>query len=101
MAASARRAVRVYFEPWALLDPRKMMAASASSRFLFAAMVTATVAVLVAANDSRQQLRITRPRGGTLVGAGIRCGTQAAVCETRRPNGETLELTAQADNGFV
>src|SRR5262249_49357291 len=50
---------------------------------------------------SGQMLTVTRPSGGTLTGSGIRCGTQGGDCSARRPNGETVELTAQADNGFV
>jgi List-Bact-rpt repeat protein len=50
---------------------------------------------------SGQMLTVARPSGGTLTGPGIRCGTQGGDCTARRPDGETVELTAQADAGFV
>ncbi len=50
---------------------------------------------------SGQLLTVSRPTGGTLSGPGIRCGTLGSDCSARRADGETVELTAQADNGFV
>jgi len=50
---------------------------------------------------SGQLLTVTKPTGGTLSAPGIRCGTLGGDCSTRRPSGETIELTAQADKGFV
>jgi hypothetical protein len=50
---------------------------------------------------SGQILTIARPTGGTLTGAGIRCGTQGTDCVVRRPTGDTVELTPQADQGFA
>jgi len=50
---------------------------------------------------SGQVLTVVRPAGGTLTGPGIKCGSGGTDCTSRRPDGETVELTAQADNGFV
>jgi len=50
---------------------------------------------------SGQMLTVTKPSGGTLSGPGIRCGTLGGDCSVRRPSGDTVELTAQADAGFA
>jgi serine/threonine protein kinase len=50
---------------------------------------------------SGQVLTVTKPSGGTLSGSGVRCGTLGGDCSVRRPDGETVELTAQADPGFA
>src|SRR5262245_37662355 len=48
-----------------------------------------------------QMLTVTKPIGGTLSGPGVRCGTLGSDCSVRRPNGDTVELTAQADLNFA
>jgi hypothetical protein len=48
-----------------------------------------------------QLLTITRPSGGTLAATGIRCGTRGTDCSARRPNGDPIELTPEADPGFT
>jgi hypothetical protein len=48
-----------------------------------------------------QLLTITKPTGGTLTANSIRCGTRGADCSARRPNGDPIELTAEADPGFT
>src|SRR4051812_9134471 len=50
---------------------------------------------------SGQVLTVTKPSGGTLTGPGVRCGSLGSDCSVRRPNRETVELTPQADRGFV
>jgi serine/threonine protein kinase len=50
---------------------------------------------------SGQLLTITKPDGGTISAAGIRCGTRGADCSVNRPNGDTIELTTEADAGFT
>jgi Divergent InlB B-repeat domain len=52
-------------------------------------------------SPSGQLLTVTKPTGGTLVGPGIKCGTQGSDCATRASNGATIELTGQADAGYV
>ncbi len=48
-----------------------------------------------------EQLTISKPEGGTLLGDGIDCGTQAANCSVARPRGAAVTLQARADAGFV
>ena len=48
-----------------------------------------------------QLLTITKPTGGTLSAAGIRCGTRGADCTASRPKGDAIELTPDADAGFT
>jgi hypothetical protein len=46
-------------------------------------------------------LTITRPSGGTVVGAGLSCGTRGEDCAITRPADQTVELQAVADSGYV
>src|SRR5262249_50444161 len=48
-----------------------------------------------------QVLTITKPTGGTIVGAGIECGTGGSKCSTHVATGEPVELEARPDKGFV
>jgi hypothetical protein len=48
-----------------------------------------------------QLLTITKPEGGTLSAASIRCGTRGNDCSATRPNGDAIELTPQADAGYT
>jgi predicted Ser/Thr protein kinase len=48
-----------------------------------------------------QQLTITKPTGGTLSAAGIRCGTRGADCTVSHAKGDVIELTPEADAGFT
>jgi hypothetical protein len=41
------------------------------------------------------------PKGGTILGAGIRCGTLGAACTVDHPDGTSVVLTAIADEGFA
>jgi len=45
-------------------------------------------------------LTFTKPTGGTVVGAGIQCGTRGSDCVTT-PSTETVELQPVADSGYV
>jgi hypothetical protein len=47
------------------------------------------------------QLTVSKPVGGTIVGAGIRCGTAGEVCATTLAAGEMVELQANADPDYV
>ena len=46
-------------------------------------------------------LTLTKPVGGTVIGGGLICGTQAATCSARRPVGDLVELHVVADPGYV
>jgi len=48
-----------------------------------------------------ETLTLTMPRGGTIIGPGLQCGTRGSDCTTTRPTGEVVELDAQADDGYV
>jgi hypothetical protein len=68
------------------------------------ALVVALVAALVwfiTGKPAGQLLTITKPEGGTLSAAGIRCGTRGNDCSATRPNGDGIELTPQADAGYT
>ena len=47
------------------------------------------------------QVTITRPTGGTVSAAGIKCGTGGSACSTSRPEGEVIELLPEPDAGFA
>ena len=68
------------------------------------ALAVAIVAGLVwfiSRGTAGQLLTITKPEGGTLSAAGIRCGTRGNDCSATRPNGDAIELTPQADAGYT
>jgi serine/threonine protein kinase len=46
-------------------------------------------------------LTVTRPAGGTLLSAGIQCGTLGADCSADHPEGEQIRVFAKADAGFA
>lgn len=48
-----------------------------------------------------QTLTITPPTGGTIVGPGIRCGTNGRDCSTTRPLNEVVQLEREPDTGYV
>ncbi|MGH9372312.1 MAG: InlB B-repeat-containing protein, partial [Vicinamibacterales bacterium] len=50
---------------------------------------------------SGQRLTVTRPSGGTIVGAGLECGTRGSDCSTTLPDGEAVELQTQPDADYV
>jgi hypothetical protein len=50
---------------------------------------------------SGQELTIDRPTGGTIVGAGLQCGSRGADCRTTQSDGESVELQAEADQDYV
>lgn len=50
---------------------------------------------------SGQLLTLTPPTGGTIIGPSLKCGTHGTDCTTTRPTGEPVELTAEADDGYV
>ena len=51
--------------------------------------------------SSGQVLTITKPVGGTIVSAGITCGTRGSNCSTTIDTGDGVELVAEADQGFA
>jgi serine/threonine protein kinase len=71
---------------------------------IVAAVVTivASVALLwIWLNQSGPSLTITKPEGGTLSSRGIKCGTTGNDCVTQLNKGETVDLRADPDQGFV
>jgi serine/threonine protein kinase len=46
-------------------------------------------------------LTIDRPKGGTISGAAINCGTHTSDCVAEFRNGEDIDLRAEPDEGFV
>jgi hypothetical protein len=48
-----------------------------------------------------QLLTITPPQGGTILSAGIECGTMGTDCSESVPNGLSVKLRALADTGFT
>jgi serine/threonine protein kinase len=46
-------------------------------------------------------LTIERPTGGTLMSAGIECGTMGTVCSREIPDGAPVEMLARADAKFA
>jgi tRNA A-37 threonylcarbamoyl transferase component Bud32 len=45
-------------------------------------------------------LNVAPTSGGTVVGLGIKCGTQGKECSVQHPEGTMVQLTATADTGF-
>ena len=50
--------------------------------------------------SSGHLLTITTPVGGTISGAGIRCGTRGSDCSTTHREGDAVELRTEPDEGF-
>lgn len=48
-----------------------------------------------------QLLTVTAPTGGTLLSAGIECGTMGSDCSEAVPEGQPVTLRALADNGYT
>jgi hypothetical protein len=81
--------------------PPVMIGAAAVALIIVVAGLTTLVARWVAGSGGGEiQLSIARPSGGTLVGAGVRCGTQGSECSARLPRGESVEFLAEPDAGF-
>jgi hypothetical protein len=66
-------------------------------------VVVLAVAVVVAISfwPSGPMLTVTRPTGGTVWTSGITCGTDSSDCTAKITAGETVQLRAEADAGFV
>jgi len=70
------------------------------------AAVSVLVLVLVAgvwlwASASGVTLRVTKPVGGTVIGAGLVCGTHGTTCAAKRTAGDIIELQILTDPGYV
>jgi predicted Ser/Thr protein kinase len=71
------------------------------------AVAVASLFVLAVLGASRwfvttgQVLTIVKPMGGTIVGAGIRCGTRGSDCSVSLKDGEAVELQPEPDSNFV
>ncbi|MGH9139774.1 MAG: hypothetical protein ACRD2I_01385 [Vicinamibacterales bacterium] len=68
---------------------------------LLVAVVAAGVYFVLGAGSGGQMLTITKPIGGTLSAAGIRCGSRGSDCSTSRPSGDLIEITPEADAGYT
>jgi protein kinase-like protein/List-Bact-rpt repeat protein len=66
-----------------------------------AVVLVVGLVVFLTRGPAGQLLTITKPEGGTVSAAGIRCGTRGSDCSTSRPNGDAIELTPQADAGYT
>ncbi len=66
--------------------------------FLF---VLGAIQVVRWLSPAGQVLTINKPVGGTIVGAGIRCGTGGSDCTATVATGEAVELRAEADADYV
>ena len=62
--------------------------------------VVGAIGVVRAIWPGGHTLTFTKPTGGTVVGAGIECGTRGSDCVTT-PSTETVELQPIADSGYV
>jgi serine/threonine protein kinase len=70
------------------------------------AAVSVLVLVLVGgiwlwASASGVTLTVTKPVGGTVIGAGLVCGTHGTTCSAKRTAGDVVELQILTDSGFV
>jgi predicted Ser/Thr protein kinase len=80
--------------PWAAL--------SAPLLLLIILIVAVVMRFGVGLPPPGQLLTITKPIGGTIsAAAGINCGTRGRECSTKRPNGDQIELTPEADPGYT
>ena len=66
-----------------------------------AVLLIVGLVVFLTRGAAGQLLTITKPEGGTVSAAGIRCGTRGSDCSTTRPTGDGIELTPQADAGYT
>jgi hypothetical protein len=77
------------------VDGRTTMSAARTCGALFNKVAAVPTAVTF-------PLKITKPDGGNIVGAGgIFCGTEGNSCTANIPSGEHVELRPAADNGFM
>ena len=88
---------------------RKSRGTAGTRGVLIAVAAVAAAALLVIAAvvavrwmwPGGQQLTLTKPTGGTILGPGLECGTHGSDCVVSRPKGDGVELIAQADDGYV
>jgi serine/threonine protein kinase len=73
---------------------RTLMLAARTCGATFSKVATPAAAVV-------QPLTITPPTGGTLLSAGIECGTMGSDCTEDVPDGQPVTLRALADNGYT
>jgi hypothetical protein len=62
---------------------------------------TATTYTTIVVDSARFRLTVSRPTGGTIAAAGIKCGTSDYVCQVTMPGSMRLGLEATADSAFV
>lgn len=61
----------------------------------------ATVSTTITVGPTVYQLTVSRPSGGTIYSAGIKCGTVATSCRVTMPAGMQLGLEAAPDAGYA
>jgi hypothetical protein len=66
-----------------------------------ALMVFGAIQITRAMWPSGQALTLTKPVGGTLVGAGLNCGTNGSDCSASKADNEPVEFQAVADAGYI
>ena len=68
---------------------------------LAAVFVVGIMALVSALWPNTNTLTIKKPEGGTVVGAGLECGTDGDTCTVKVRAGETVELQGRADDKYV
>jgi serine/threonine protein kinase len=81
--------------------PRYRWAALGIGSALVILLVVGLILFVRGIGSGNQLLTITKPIGGTVSAAGIRCGTRGTDCSTSRPKDDPIELTPVADAGFT
>ena len=64
-------------------------------------VVVIAVLLVMSLSPSGPLLTVTRPSGGTVWTSGITCGTDASDCTANIAEGETIQLRAEPDAGYV
>jgi serine/threonine protein kinase len=64
-------------------------------------VVAVAVLLVVSLWPGGPLLTVTRPQGGIVWTTGISCGTKDSDCTANIPDGETVQLNAEADDGYT
>jgi serine/threonine-protein kinase len=77
------------------------LSVAVAAGLLIAVGVVAVFVLWLAGPPSGYVLTVTRPQGGTILGPGLRCGTDGSDCQLTLEPGAPVELAVKADSGFV